>query len=171
MTGAILSVFMTMVCECLVLAHRNHVRSAQKLNDLRTSTALLDRVSRELRGCTLLYHPDASLPPISTYGSYSPTADWLVFRTTGAAGPKVVGYHLDDLSHTLTRVLYRNDYDPTDPATQVVTETHMAGQNNQAFNVSQIDPSFTNGAMFMKVNIQLYSESEPISVEVRVKNL
>ena len=163
MTTAVLGLFMTMVCQCVVVAHRSHVQQSGKLGDLRQASAALDRLGRELRGTDRVYHPE----PLPPNAFRTP----LVFRTTGAAGPRVVGYGLNSETGTITQMVYRSDFDPADPDSQVVLKRRRVAESGERLEFTRLDPAETNGVPFLKVSLKLSSENQPLNLEVRVKSL
>lgn len=167
MTGAILALFMAVVCECLVRMHKSHIDSSRKLTSLRSASMALDRLGRELQCSDQIYQPDAAT--IATYLPDSVAAHPFVFRYNVASGQKVVGYRIDTNTKILQRLIYRGDFDPT--GTQVVLETRNVAENVENMWVNQIDPMDTNGVSFLNVDLKISTESQKLHSEVRVMSL
>lgn len=171
MTGAILALFMGMVCECLVRMHKAHQTSSIKLNNLRAASLGLDRLVRELRCSDKLYLPDPTAPPMSTFNAFDASGSPVVFRYHVAGGPAVVGYRRQASEQTLYRYVYRPDFDPADATRQVVLETRKVAEAGELFQILRIDPNTTNGVPFLRADLKLTTELQTMSVEVRVRSL
>ena len=170
MTGAILALFMGMVCECLVRMHKGHQETSRKLTSLRSASTLMDRLSRELRCSDLVYVPDPTTV-LATYNPVGLTAAPLVFRYHVASGYSVVGYRLDTNQQKVVRSVYGQDFDPLVTTTHSVLASRKFLEGAETLTVSQLDVNSTNGLLFLHLELKLASEREPLASEVRVRGL
>lgn len=173
-TGAILGLFMTMVCHALVVAYRAYTVTATKSTDYRQATVALERLTRELRASDKVFQPDPSASPWSTYGPYTPevgTNPPVVFRTYDATGPRVVGYRWDSSTNILQRLLYDPGFDPAVAASQAVLETKKVTWKVDDFKIQRVDPALSSGVPFLHLEMKIKSVEDPIQTEVRVKSL
>jgi hypothetical protein len=170
MTGAILALFMAMVCECLVRVHKSHIATSRKLTNLRAASTLMDRMGRELRCCDQVYYPD----PNAVLAAYTPvalSATPLVFRYHVASGYTVVGYKLDAAAQKVERMVYAQDYDPAVIASQTVLSSRKFLETAESLNVTQLDVANTNGLFYLHLELKLALEHEALSSEVKARGL
>lgn len=169
MTCAVLSLFITMVTQLFVTAYRSHVQSSLKLTNLRAASVTMDRLTRQLGSCDKLYTPDPTLPPMSVLGSpYSATGAPFVFRCNSASGPKVFGYRLDTQTDVVKELIYKDDFDPTDPSKQTVTSSKDLSPGQGELKLTHIQ---VNSIDFVTVTLKLKAEAEAMSLDVRVRSL
>ncbi|MCE7873289.1 prepilin-type N-terminal cleavage/methylation domain-containing protein [bacterium CPR1] len=172
--GAILGLFMTIVCHALVVAYRTYTLTTKKSTDYRLATVAVDRLTRELRASDRVYSPDPATTPWSTFGSYIPEVGVnppLVFRTYDSTGERVLGYRWDKTARTVQRMLYDPTFDPANTATHNVLETKKVTFEVDNFAIQRMDPALTSGVPFLLVEMKLSSVLSPILTEVRVKSL
>ena len=173
-TGAILGLFMTMVCHALVVAYRTYTVTAKKSSDYRQATVAVERMTRELRAADKVYNPDPLAPPWSTYGFYTPltgTNTPMIFRTYDATGGRVLAYRWDQTTKIVERLLYDPGFDPGNLATQTVLETKKVTWEVEDFKIQRMDPALTSGVPFLHLEMKVTSITDPIQTEVRVKSL
>lgn len=173
-TGAILGLFMTMVCHALVVAYRTYTVTAKKSTDFRQGTVAIDRMTRELRMADKFYDPDPAASPWSTFGAYTPkvgTSAPMIFRTYDKTGPRVVGYTWDQTNKNMQRLLYDPAFDPGNAATQNVLETKKVCFEVTDLRIERLDPTLTSGVPFLHLEMNLTNITDPIQTEVRVKSL
>lgn len=169
MTCAVLSLFITMVTQLFVTAYKSHIQSTQKLNNLRSASVTLDRITRQMAACDQLYYPDPSTPPISVLGSaYAAKTAPFVFRCNTPSGPKVFGYRLDTGTSTIKELIYKDDFDPADPTKQTVTSHKDLSPGEEELKLTHIQ---VNSIDFVTVTLKLKAEAQAMSMDIRVRSL
>lgn len=169
MACAVLSLFITMVCQLFVSAYRSHVQTSEKMGNLRAASVTIDRIARQMGSCDKLYYPDPAVPPISVLGSaYSATSAPFVFRCNTSTGPKVFGYRLDTGKSVIKELIYKDDFDPADPSKQTVTSSKDLSPGEGELKLTHIQ---VNSIDFVTVSLKLKAEAQAMSMDVRVRSL